>query len=295
MPAPRSSPLTPRISRERTDHIRWIVGNAKQAASYFVTRFGFERVAYKGLETGERVVASHVVRQGNIIFVLTSPLVPNGSKDMSEHMAKHGDAVKDVAFLVDDVEAIYSAAMRNGAESVREPWTESDDKGEVLMACIKTYGDTVSVVSDLAFSSTVLILPHGAQVHTFIQNVSYTGNFLPGYRDLTDVDPINALLPSPRLGHLDHAVGNQDWNGMEEACSFYEKTLGFHRFWSVDDKDICTEFSSLKSIVMASRNDKVKMPINEPAVGIRKSQIEEFISESRESRVGRTRSETTGG
>lgn len=218
---------------------------------------GFTRVAYKGLETGERQVASHVVQQGSIVFVLTSPLVPNGSKDLNEHMAKHGDAVKDVAFQVDDVEAIYSAAIRNGAVSVREPWSEKDSKGEVKFACIKTYGDTV---------------------HTFIQNVSYTGNFLPGYRDINERDPINDLLPAPRLGYLDHAVGNQDWNGMEEACSFYEKTLGFHRFWSVDDKDICTEFSSLKSIVMASKNEKVKMPINEPAVGKRKSQIEEFVS-----------------
>ncbi|PWN51361.1 4-hydroxyphenylpyruvate dioxygenase [Violaceomyces palustris] len=251
-------------------HVEWYVGNAKQAASYFVTRFGFERVAYKGLETGERKVASHVVRQGEIFFILSSPIEAKSEdqedsstssgkdkvREIQEHLTLHGDAVKDVAFIVDDAVGVFEAAVRNGARVEREPYTIQDEDGTVICAAIKTYGDTI---------------------HTLIQKDGYKGSFLPGYKVITERDPINELLPSVNLQWLDHCVGNQDWDEMEEACDYYQKALGFHRFWSVDDKDISTEFSALRSIVMASPNEKVKMPINEPAEGKKKSQIEEFV------------------
>jgi 4-hydroxyphenylpyruvate dioxygenase len=163
----------------------------------------------------------------------------------------------DVAFEVDNVDALYEAAVQGGAVSIAAPHDVSDDNGSVRLATIRTYGDTT---------------------HTLIQKGSYNGVFLPGYRAETKaVDPLSRFLPSVRLHAIDHCVGNQDWDSMEDVCSYYEKVLGFHRFWSVDDKDICTEFSALKSIVMASPNDVVKMPINEPAKGKKQSQIEEYV------------------
>jgi 4-hydroxyphenylpyruvate dioxygenase len=253
------------------DHVTWWVGNAKQVAQYYITRMGFRPIAYKGLETGSRFIASHVVENNGVRFVLTSPVrsssrqtthkaPPKEQKLLDEiydHLDRHGDGVKDVAFEVDDVRAVYENAVRNGAESVSLPQEESSEEGNILKASIRTYGDTT---------------------HTFIQRTTYTGAFLPGYRsNTTGDDRINALLPSVDLEAIDHCVGNQDWAQMEAACDWYERCLGFHRFWSVDDKDICTEFSALKSIVMASPNDVVKMPINEPAQGKKKSQIEEYV------------------
>ena len=177
--------------------------------------------------------------------------------EMYDHLDKHGDGVKDVAFEVDDVHAVYENAVLNGAEAVAAPATETSDEGEVLKATIKTYGDTT---------------------HTFIQRTTYTGTFMPGYRAIPATkDPINTLLPPINLEAIDHCVGNQDWAQMDAACSFYERCLGFHRFWSVDDKDICTDFSALKSVVMSSANNVVKMPINEPAMGKKQSQIEEYV------------------
>ena len=222
------------------------------------------------LETGSRFIASHVVENGNVRFVFTSPVrsssrqattkaPPKEQKlldDIYDHLDKHGDAVKDVAFEVDDVLSLYENAVKNGAKSVMLPQEDASDEGTVIKASIKTYGDTT---------------------HTFIQRTTYQGAFLPGYREWRLEDPINRLLPSVNLEAIDHCVGNQDWAQMEAACDFYEQCLGFHRFWSVDDNDICTEFSALKSTVMASANEVVKMPINEPAVGIRKSQIEEYV------------------
>ncbi|TAQ87882.1 hypothetical protein B7494_g3790 [Chlorociboria aeruginascens] len=256
------------------DHITWYVGNAKQAASFYITRFGFTPLAYRGLETGSRHIASHVVSNGAVIFVLTSALRAASSrkgkndgmserereelKEIHEHLQEHGDGVKDVAFEVEDVEAVYEMAVRNGAVSVFEPRVERGAKGEgeVKIARIRTYGDTT---------------------HTLIERRDYRGVFLPGYRGFEAYDPLQGLLPEVKLEMIDHCVGNQDWNEMEEACDYYEKCLGFHRFWSVDDKDICTEFSALNSVVMASPNEIVKMPINEPAIGKKKSQIEEFV------------------
>ncbi|KAF5870991.1 putative 4-hydroxyphenylpyruvate dioxygenase protein [Botrytis fragariae] len=255
------------------DHITWYVGNAKQAASYYCTRLGFETIAYKGLETGSRYIASHVVANGKIRFVLTSPVKAySGLKDdepitekerellreIYEHLEKHGDAVKDVAFEVDDVASVYYNAVEQGAVGVQKPIKGKDEDGDVTTAIIRTYGDTT---------------------HTLISRNNYTGAFLPGYRAIpaSKRDPLNAFLPSIPLEAIDHCVGNQDWGAMQSACEYYEKCLSFHRFWSVDDSQISTAHSALNSIVMASPNNVVKMPINEPAPGLRKSQIEEYV------------------
>ncbi|KAL3427557.1 4-hydroxyphenylpyruvate dioxygenase [Phlyctema vagabunda] len=255
------------------DHITWYVGNAKQAASYYTTRLGFYTIAYKGLETGSRYIASHVVANGTIRFVLTSPIksytalaedepISPGDrtllKEIYEHLEKHGDAVKDVAFEVDDVEAVYNQAVEQDAVSVQPPQRSKDEDGSVTTAIIRTYGDTT---------------------HTLISRSSYNGLFLPGYKSIpkNKVDPLQYILPKISLEAIDHCVGNQDWGKMEEACEYYEKCLSFHRFWSVDDSQISTEFSALNSIVMASPNNVVKMPINEPAAGKKKSQIEEYV------------------
>ncbi|KAI4941707.1 hypothetical protein J4E91_010581 [Alternaria rosae] len=269
--SPRQSAATPSdvSSYQGYHHVHWYVGNAKQAASFYVSRMGFERVAYRGLETGSRTTASHVIRNGNVTFILTSPLrcLEQGSRfskedeqllrEIHEHQERHGDAVKDVAFEVDNVDAIYSAAVSSGAATISAPHDISDSYGSVRLATIRTYGDTT---------------------HTLIQKNNYGGIFLPGYRpESTSADPLQKYLPQVKLEAIDHCVGNQDWDEMESACEYYEKVLGFHRFWSVDDKDICTEYSALKSIVMSSPNDVVKMPINEPAKGKKQSQIEEYV------------------
>lgn len=249
------------------DHIQWYVGNAKQASTYYISRMGFTLLAYRDLSTGSRAIASYVLRNGGVTFVLTSPLRSAARAESPEdaillaeiaaHLEKHGDAVKDVAFEVDSVEDVYAQAVAGGGKSVAAPRTVEDENGQVLKATILTYGETT---------------------HTLLSRKNFSGVFLPGYKTATGkVDPLNGLLPAVNLEAIDHCVGNQDWDEMNDACEYYEKVLGFHRFWSVDDKDICTEFSALKSIVMASPDETIKMPINEPAHGIRKSQIEEYI------------------
>ncbi|KAG6206671.1 hypothetical protein E4U35_001525 [Claviceps purpurea] len=258
------------------DHVTWWVGNAKQAAAYYVNLFGFTHIAYRGLETGSRYIASHVVANHDVRFIFSSPLrseahLPEEEaisseerellRDMYTHLERHGDAVKDVAFAVDNVEGVYRKAVREGAIAVQEPRVLSAGQGEdkthgsVITAVIRTYGDTT---------------------HTLIQRGNYSGPFLPGFR-ASKTPTATTALPAVRLAHIDHCVGNQDWNEMISACAFYEKCLSFHRFWSVDDKQICTDFSALSSIVMASPNNLVKMPINEPAAGKKKSQIEEYV------------------
>lgn len=253
------------------DHVTWWVGNAKQAASYYSSLFGMKPVAYRGLETGSRYFTSHVVSNNDVRFVFTSPIrswahlpedepiSPEEKKllqEMHAHLERHGDAVKDVAFEVDSVEGVYTRAVSQGAEAVEPPTTATDKQfGAVTTAVIRTYGDTT---------------------HTLISRDSYTGPFLPGYR-AANLPTATVALPEVKMARIDHCVGNQDWNAMVAACAFYERCLSFHRFWSVDDSQITTEFSALNSIVMASANQVVKMPINEPAPGKKRSQIEEYV------------------
>lgn len=253
------------------DHVTWWVGNAKQAASYYTTLFGFKVEAYRGLETGSRFFASYVVSNNDVRFVFTSPLrsaahLPADETISDEeralltecyaHMERHGDAVKDVAFEVDNVAAVYESAVKGGAKALQPPRTVHDDEhGSVTTAVIRTYGDTT---------------------HTLINRTGYTGTFMPGYRAGKPTSSV-ITVPEVPLVRIDHCVGNQDWNEMNDACKFYESALSFHRFWSVDDNQISTEFSALSSIVMASPNNVVKMPINEPAPGKKKSQIEEYV------------------
>lgn len=239
------------------DHITFYVGNAKQAAGYYATRFGFNPIAYRGLETGHRDVCTHVVRQNNATFVFQSPLNP-GNHPISDHVAMHGDGVKDVAFSVEDCRGIYKRAIERGAKSVREPWEESDEFGTVVMATIQTYGETT---------------------HTFVERTNYKAPahvFLPNYR-ACEADPINNVLPTVKLLNVDHVVGNQPDNMMVPVAEWYEKMLMFHRFWSVDDTQMHTDYSALRSIVVTDYDEVIKMPINEPAPGKKKSQIQEFV------------------
>ncbi|KAJ2765702.1 hypothetical protein IWQ57_004672 [Coemansia nantahalensis] len=246
----------PSVNYEAFHHITFWVGNAKQAAAYYILHFGFRYVGYQGLETGHRDVASHAVGNGELVFVFQSALRPD-NKEMAAFIGLHGDGVKNVAFTVDDARKCYELAVEKGAEAIRAPWTESDDDGEVTMATIRVYGDTD---------------------HTFVQRGSYKGAFLPGFAPgKDDLQVLDAVLPPVPVEFIDHCVSNQPENQMVEVTQRYEQMLGFHRFWSVDDKDIHTEYSSLRSIVMAEWNERVKMPINEPAKGLRKSQIDEYI------------------
>ncbi|KAL5291029.1 HPD family protein [Megaselia abdita] len=236
------------------DHLTFYVGNAKQAASFYVTRMGFEPLGYQGLETGNRQYAKHAVKQNKIVFVFASAYEPD-NVDHGSFIAKHGDGVKDVAFEVDDLDVIFNRAKERGAVVIREIWQESDEFGTVRFATIKTYGDT-----------------H----HTFVERKNYSGVFLPGFKALPK-DPVAATLPPAKLNFIDHVVGNQPDLQMESVAKWYEKILMFHRFWSVDDSQIHTEYSALRSIVMANYEETVKMPINEPAVGKKKSQIQEYV------------------
>jgi 4-hydroxyphenylpyruvate dioxygenase len=238
------------------DHCTFLVGNALQAASYYIARFGFQPVAYRGLETGHRDLASHVVKQGDIFFVFTSPLNPDDHHHAS-FLARHGDGVKDVAFTVDNCKAIYDKAIANGAKSIRAPTVEADENGKVVIATIATYGD---------------------MTHTFVERTEYKGVFLPNYVPHPHAnDPLIKITPPVGLQRMDHCVANQPDGEMVPVADWYEKILGFHRFWSVDDSVIHTDYSSLRSIVMADPNERVKMPINEPAPGKKKSQIQEYI------------------
>ncbi|EGD78006.1 4-hydroxyphenylpyruvate dioxygenase [Salpingoeca rosetta] len=240
------------------DHATFWVGNAKQAASFYTVRMGFEPLAYRGLETGDRDVVSHAVKQNDIVFVFKSALNP-GNNEMGEHLTKHGDGVKDIAFTVEDCRGIYKRAIARGAKGVREPWEEKDEHGTVVFAQVQTYGDTT---------------------HTFVERTNYTAtatHFLPGFVPLTKKDPLLATLPVLNLHAIDHCVGNQPDNEMEDVATWYTNVLAFHRFWSVDDTQLHTEYSALRSIVVTDYDEVIKMPINEPAAGKRKSQIQEYV------------------
>ncbi|KAJ8414793.1 hypothetical protein AAFF_G00023160 [Aldrovandia affinis] len=237
------------------DHITFWVGNAMQAASFFCNKMGFEPLAYQGLETGSRDVVSHVVKQDKIMYVFSSALNP-GNKEMGEHLVKHGDGAKDIAFTVEDCDFLVEKARQRGAVIVKEPHVLEDKYGRVKLAVLQTYGDTT---------------------HTLVERTGYKGLFLPGFKEPLFKDPLLAKLPSGKLNFIDHVVGNQPDNEMVPVVEWYQKNLLFHRFWSVDDKQLQTDFSALRSIVVANYEETVKMPINEPAMGKRKSQIQEYV------------------
>ncbi|KAM4708035.1 4-hydroxyphenylpyruvate dioxygenase [Discoglossus pictus] len=231
------------------------VSNAKQAASFYCNKMGFEELAYKGLETGSRERVTHVVKQDKIIFLFVSALTP-GNQEIGNYIQKHGDGVKDVAFEVEDCDFLVQKAREQGAVIVKEPWVEEDKYGKVKFAVIQTYGDTT---------------------HTLVEKLDYTGIFLPGFQSPLFRDPLLPKLPSCKLNFIDHVVGNQPDNEMVPVADWYQNSLLFHRFWSVDDKQLHTEFSSLRSIVVANYEETIKMPINEPAPGKKKSQIQEYV------------------
>ncbi|KAM3933687.1 4-hydroxyphenylpyruvate dioxygenase [Leptodactylus fuscus] len=217
---------------------------------------GFEPYAYQGLETGSRDVVSHVIKQNKIFFIFQSPLNP-GNLEMGQHLIKHGDGVKDVAFQVEDCDFLFQKAKERGALVVKEPWIEEDEGGRVKYAILQTYGDTT---------------------HTLVEYLGpYQGVFLPGFKKPLHSDPVLSSLPAGCLNFIDHIVGNQPDNEMEPMVNWYQKCLLFHRFWSVDDKQIHTEYSALRSIVVTNYEETIKMPINEPAPGKKKSQIQEYV------------------
>jgi 4-hydroxyphenylpyruvate dioxygenase len=233
-----------------TDYVEFYVGNARQAAYFYRLAFGMKLVAYAGPETGVRDRASFVLQQGKIRFVLTTPLRPDC--EIAEHVRVHGDGVRDVALWVDDAKLAWKETTRRGARSVREPFELKDASGVVKMASIAIYGDTI---------------------HTFVERGNYRGAFLPGYR----AEPEDTLARPTGLLYVDHMVGNVGWNEMNRWVDFYADVMGFSLYQHFDDKDISTEYSALMSKVMANGNGRVKFPINEPAEGRRKSQVEEYL------------------
>ncbi|MFP5439250.1 MAG: 4-hydroxyphenylpyruvate dioxygenase [Bacteroidia bacterium] len=233
-----------------TDYVEFYVGNAKQAAHYYKTAFGYQSLAYAGLETGVRDRASYVLQQGKIRLVLTSPLTAESS--INDHIVKHGDGVKVVALWVEDATKSFEETTKRGAKPFMEPTVEKDEFGEVVRSGIYTYGETV---------------------HMFVERKNYNGTFLPGYKDWkSDYNPA-----STGLKYVDHMVGNVGWNEMNTWVKWYEDVMGFVNFLSFDDKQITTEYSALMSKVMSNGNGRIKFPINEPAEGKKKSQIEEYL------------------
>jgi 4-hydroxyphenylpyruvate dioxygenase len=234
-----------------TDYVEFYVGNARQAAHFYRTAFGFQLAAYRGPETGARDTASYVLVQNKIRLVFTTALQPG--HPVAEHVRLHGDGVRDIALWVDDAESAWRETTRRGAAGVREPETVSDENGEARLAAIATYGDTI---------------------HTFVERGKYGGIFLPGFVAIAGNDPLS--LPTG-LKHIDHMVGNVGWGEMDRWVKFYQDVMGFKMFKHFDDKDISTDYSALMSKVMSNGNERVKFPINEPAAGKRKSQIEEYL------------------
>jgi len=234
-----------------TDYVEFYVGNARQSAHYYRTAFGFRLAAYRGPETGTRDRASYVLVQNKIRFVLTTAL--SGQHPIAAHVQLHGDGVRDIGLWVDDAEAAWRATTARGARSVRDPQTERDQFGEARLASIAAYGDTI---------------------HTFVERKSYRGAFLPGFEGAPEKDELSQPVG---LKYVDHMVGNVGWGEMNRWVDFYRDVMGFKMFQHFDDKDISTEYSALMSKVMSNGNERVKFPINEPATGKKKSQIEEYL------------------
>src|SRR5436190_3408944 len=236
------------LKLKRVHHVEFWTGNAKQSSFFYRNAFGFSQLAYAGLETGNRDTASYVLGQGKVRFVLTSPL--RDDHLAAEHIRRHGDGVIDIALLVDDADFAFDEAVRRGAKPAIEPHDVRADFGSVRRAAIHTYGDTI---------------------HSFISIQDYRGPFLPGYQ------PAEVEGESAGLLVIDHIVGNVELGKMNEWAEFYHRVMGFSRYITFDDKDISTEYSALMSIVMSDDNRVVKFPINEPAPGRKKSQIDEYL------------------
>ncbi len=247
----QSSVQTDFLPLHGTDYVEFYVGNAKQAAHFYITAFGFQPLAYAGPETGLKDRASYVVRQNKLTFVLTTPL--RSGNEMADHIYKHGDGVKVLALKVDDAASALDETTKRGAKMYQELTSLTDDAGEVKLTGIHTYGDTV---------------------HLFVERNNYNGVFMPGYRAWS-----NPYFKTTETGlqYVDHCVGNVGWNQMNPWVAFYENVMGFRNILSFDDNDISTEYSALMSKVMSNGNGYVKFPINEPAEGKKKSQVEEYL------------------
>ena len=250
--APKKVPAAEKdfLPLQGTDYIEFYVGNAKQAAHFYKTVFGFQSLAYSGPETGTKEKASYVIRQNKLTFVLTTPL--RSGNAIADHIAKHGDGVKAIALKVEDATSAWEETTRRGGKSFLEPMSLNDGDGQLVISGIHTYGDTV---------------------HLFIERENYHGVFMPGFR------PLESTYNPAETGllYVDHCVGNVGWNQMNPWVKFYEDVMGFRNILSFDDKDISTEYSALMSKVMSNGNGYVKFPINEPAEGKKKSQVEEYL------------------
>ncbi|KAI0461284.1 hypothetical protein LJB42_000950 [Komagataella kurtzmanii] len=271
------SSLMPKLANDgfvAYDHVTFYVSNAKLSSRFFINSLGFYPIAYKGLETGSKNICHHVVSNGSVTFQFVSTLRSFSDnknedlmiKEIQNHVAKHGDGVKDVAFQVENVSHVFELAVANGARPILKPTVLKEEGSTLVIAKVGALGDVV---------------------HTLINRSQYKGVFMPEYISYEDafghdymrtVSELNEkVLPKVSFACIDHCVQNQDWNEMFQSCEFYAKAFGFHQFWSVDENVICTQYSALRSTVMASSNELVKMPINEPAKGLKKSQIEEFL------------------
>ncbi|MDX1672702.1 MAG: VOC family protein, partial [Balneolaceae bacterium] len=239
------------LGLQDVDHIEFYVGNAKQASYYYQKVFGFELKGYSGLETGIRDRVSYYLEQGNIRLVLTAPL--SSDSPIARHIARHGDGVRDIALHVKDVDRAYEETVSRGAEGLEEPRDLTDEHGRVRTAAIATYGDTI---------------------HSLVNRVDYDGLYLPGYEPMDS--PVDNVEPVG-LQFVDHCVGNVELGKMNKWVDFYRDVMGFTQYIHFDDKDISTEYSALMSKVMAGGRGRIKFPINEPAEGKRKSQIEEYL------------------
>ncbi len=251
-PKTKTAPATEKdfLPLQGTDYIEFYVGNAKQTAHFYKTAFGFQSLAYCGPETGTREKASYAIRQNNLTLVLTTPIRPNNP--IADHIYKHGDGVKALALTVEDATSAWEETTKRGGKSFMKPTTFSDDDGELVMSGIHTYGEVV---------------------HLFIERDNYLGTFMPGFRKWES----NYNPPQTGLQYVDHCVGNVGWGQMNPWVKFYEDVMGFRNILSFDDKDISTEYSALMSKVMSNGNGFVKFPINEPAEGKKKSQVEEYL------------------